>query len=154
MVSTILITLELFYSTKTNTKISCVTSSVTKVINRAINDNKEIKDEKEGKKTGNDKRQNQQNNNNKNKSKRTNQIYIINTETLNVEPDTGKGSVTQKANAFSSHIYNIDIYILSPSDWTITKYSILSPSGFVKKPLPRPPTVLVPPPPKRRKDDD
>lgn len=41
-----------------------------------------------------------------------------------------KGSVTQKANAFSSHIYNIDIYILSPSDWTITKYSILLPPVF------------------------
>lgn len=29
----------------------------------------------------------------------------------------------QKANAFSSHIYNIDIYT-SPSEWTISKYSI------------------------------
>lgn len=54
-----------------------------------------------------------------------------------------KGSVTQKANAFSSHIYNIDIYILSPSDWTITKYSILLPpvfSGNKTHPLPLNPT--------------
>lgn len=29
----------------------------------------------------------------------------------------------QKANAFSSHIYNIDMYT-SPSEWTISKYSI------------------------------
>lgn len=80
VVSTILITLELFYSTKRIQRVAVSPHRTTKVINRAINKNvdkyrreKKLQEMTETKSK-------------KRKNKNTNQIYIINTETLNVEP--------------------------------------------------------------------
>lgn len=121
---TILITLELFYSTKRIQRVAVSPHRTTKVINRAIN---KIRTSRRKWNTRNDKDEIE--NKRRNWKKNTNIYYQHwNTECRAIVQR--KGSVTQKANAFSSHIYNIDIYILSPSDWTITKYSILLPPVF------------------------
>lgn len=127
VVSTILITLELFYSTKRIQRVAVSPHRTTKVINRAINKkrtNRRRKKIQEMTKTKSKKTKT----NKKNKNKPNIYYQHWNTECRTIVQV--KGSVTQKANAFSSHIYNIDIYILSPSDWTITKYSILLPPLF------------------------
>lgn len=79
VVSTSLITLELFYSTKRIQRVAVSPHWTTKVINRAINKTKTNIGEKKLQEMTETKSE-------KRKNKNTNQIYIINTETLNVEP--------------------------------------------------------------------
>ena len=79
----ILITLELFYSTKRIQRVAVSPHRTTKVINRAINKKRTNRRKKiqEMTKTKSKTKQNKTKNEIKQK-----QIYIINTETLNVEP--------------------------------------------------------------------